>query len=141
MDTSYLERIQNLFELLKIDCNQLKPRHFGFLFIANKCLEDGIVLNLSSIAERFSISRAAVTQHVNKMIEQGVIEKYYHDGNKKNVYLRLTAEGLKRKAEFEQEYEKRLVNVIEKMGKERFEEFLDLFLEFRNYIEEERKEV
>lgn len=46
--------------------------------------------NMAMIASRLGISPSNFTRIVNKLVKKGMLEKYYVEGNRKNIVIRVT---------------------------------------------------
>ena len=46
--------------------------------------------NMAMIASRLGITPSNFTRIVNKLVEKGLLEKYYVEGNRKNIVIRVT---------------------------------------------------
>lgn len=51
------------------------------------------LVNVTELAQIMGITKGAITQVVNKLIQKGLIEKFNMPGNKKEVYFRVTESG------------------------------------------------
>ncbi len=49
--------------------------------------------NISDFSEMFSITKGAVSQTTNKLVDRGYIRKFKYEDNKKEVFLKLTDKG------------------------------------------------
>ena len=85
----------------KINVNDKKPRNFGtseLLYQSEIHFIDAIGLdgeiNASQLSEKLSISNGATTQVANKLLKKKLIDKYKKEANKKEVYFRLTEQGI-----------------------------------------------
>jgi len=94
-----LERMSAL--QYKINSNDKKPRNFGtsvLLYQSEIHLIDAIGLdreiNASQLSEKLCISNGAITQGTNKLLKKKLIEKYKKETNKKEVYFRLSKQGI-----------------------------------------------
>jgi DNA-binding MarR family transcriptional regulator len=90
-----MAKIQN-----RINSNDKKPRMFGTKHLLYQseihfidAVEPGNGLIASVIAKKLGITNGAVTQIADKLVKKNLIEKYKAPGNKKEVFIRLTAEG------------------------------------------------
>lgn len=50
-------------------------------------------LNMAGVARRLGISASAFTALVAKLEKMGLVEKYYHEGNRKNLIVLVTEQG------------------------------------------------
>lgn len=50
-------------------------------------------LNMAGVARRLGISPSAFTAMAAKLEKMGLVEKYYHEGNRKNLIVLVTAQG------------------------------------------------
>lgn len=49
--------------------------------------------NMAMIAQRLGITPSNFTRIVNKLVKKGLLEKYYMEGNRKNIIIRVTDSG------------------------------------------------
>lgn len=85
----------------RVNSNDKRPRSFGTSQLLYQseihfidAIEPGEGLNASGLSKKLGITNGAVTQTADKLIKKQLIEKYKREGNKKEVYLRLTPEGV-----------------------------------------------
>lgn len=85
----------------RISSNDKKPRSFGtdqllhhaeIHFIDAIGPEDG--LNGTQAAQKLGITNGAVTQIANKLVTKGLLTKYRKEENRKEVFLKLTDQGI-----------------------------------------------
>lgn len=50
-------------------------------------------LNMAGVARRLGVSASAFTAIVAKLEKMGLVEKYYHEGNRKNLIVLVTGQG------------------------------------------------
>ena len=101
-----MDKYQKIMERMsalqyKINVNDKKPRSFGtseLLYQSEIHFIDAIGLdgeiNASQLSEKLSISNGAITQVADKLLKKKLIDKYKKEANKKEVYFRLTAQGI-----------------------------------------------
>lgn len=84
----------------RINSNDKKPRPFGTKHSLYQseihfidAVEPGDGITVSNVARKLGITKGAVTQIANKLVNKGLVEKYKKQGNKKEVYIKLTGEG------------------------------------------------
>ncbi len=95
--------VEKMFRVYNImQENGKQPRDFGIghlLFQAELHTLSAIckheLVNASELAQIMGITKGAITQVVNKLIQKGLVEKFNMPGNKKEVYFRLTENGTK----------------------------------------------
>jgi DNA-binding MarR family transcriptional regulator len=85
----------------RVDSNDRKPRPFGTSQLLYQseihfidAIEPGEGLNASQLSEKLGITNGAVTQVAGKLLIKKLIVKYKKGNNKKEVYLKLTDEGV-----------------------------------------------
>lgn len=84
----------------RINSNDKRARSFGTSQMLHQseihfidAVEPGDGLNASCLSEKLGITNGAVTQIADKLLKKSLVEKYKKDGNKKEVYIKLTPEG------------------------------------------------
>ena len=87
--------------------------------------------NISNLAERFAVTKGAVSQTVNKLVKRGYLRKYKYDDNKKEVYIQLTEKGQQAFDNIMASYDEIAKILLEFAGKDdhklkTIHEFLDL---------------
>lgn len=95
------EIIQKLFRAID-SCveNEKIPRDYG----TGELLSQGEIqfinvvfrhpgYNTKALAKHLRLTLGAITQWGNKLEEKGLVERFRKDGNKKEIYYRLTAKG------------------------------------------------
>ncbi len=93
----HYERVNN-----KLKAYQAKPQDYGtgepiympevHLIKAAKNYPDE---NISDLAKRFAVTKGAVSQTVNKLVEREYLRKFKYEDNRKEVYIQLTGKGQK----------------------------------------------
>jgi DNA-binding MarR family transcriptional regulator len=93
---------ERVFRLVNIaNASEKKPRDFGIghvLFRAEIHTIEAIVnhpdCNASDLALRLGITNGALTQIIAKLRDKGLVDQYNFPDNRKEIYFRLTGEGL-----------------------------------------------
>lgn len=93
---------ERVFRLVNIaNASEKKPRDFGnghVLYRAEIHTIEAIVKhpdsNASDLALRLGITNGALTQIIAKLRDKGLVEQYNFPDNRKEIYFRLTREGL-----------------------------------------------
>ncbi|MBP2656639.1 MAG: MarR family transcriptional regulator [Firmicutes bacterium] len=91
-------------------------------------------VNASELAKIMGVTKGAITQVVDKLIQKGLVEKYNLPGNKKEVYFRLTEAG-QIANEVHRRYHERIhgqvISYLGELDKEKLEamgQFFDIFV-------------
>ncbi len=50
-------------------------------------------MNITKLAEMFSLTKGAISQTANKLVDRGYLRKYKYEDNKKEVFMALTDKG------------------------------------------------
>jgi DNA-binding MarR family transcriptional regulator len=118
----------------KININDKKPRSFGtseLLYQSEIHFIDAIGLdgeiNASQLSEKLSISNGATTQVADKLLKKKLIEKYKKDTNKKEVYFKLTEQGIiayKNHRKFHQVFFDKIIAYLKELNSEQIEGIL-----------------
>lgn len=91
-------------------------------------------VNASELAQIMGITKGAITQVVNKLIQKGLVEKYNLPGNKKEVYFSLTESGRianEAHCRYHDRIHGRVIEYLDKLNKEKLEaieQFFDIFV-------------
>lgn len=93
--------VDDFFSLMdSIKDEQRVPRDYGdgnLLYNSEAELVETIhnndAMNVSELSAHCGVTKSAITQICNKLIEKGILEKYSVGKNKKERYLRLTEQG------------------------------------------------
>ena len=134
----------------RIRTNDKKPRTFGtdhLLYQSEIHFIDAIGpgegLNASQISKKLGITNGAVTQVADKLVKKKLIEKYKIRGNKKEVYLRLTAEGkiaFENHKRFHQELSDRMLEYLDGLTEEQMDALFGLMEIIDRYLPDLDKE-
>lgn len=98
--------------------------------------------NVTKIANRLKMTRGAISRMAKKQISQGLVESYSLEGNKKEIYFRLTKKGEELFNEHKQRHkmwEKRDSEFFNKYSEDKLSEICTFFEEFNGYLGEQIK--
>ncbi|SMC95804.1 MarR family winged helix-turn-helix transcriptional regulator [Sporomusa malonica] len=90
-------------------------------------------VNASELAQIMGITKGAITQVVNKLIQKGLVEKYNLPGNKKEVYFSPTESGRianKAHCRYHEEIHGHVIGYLGELDEEKLEaigQFFDIF--------------
>jgi len=90
----------------------------------------------TQLAQRLGITRSAVSQMVKYLEKQGVITRVAAEVDKKIAYIEISETVLKTYAEEIDETVRIVTELVEKFGKERFEQMYSLYQEFTELAKE-----
>lgn len=94
-------------------------------------------LYLRDIADNLKISIARVSQMIEKLRDKGMI-KWMHDGKgEKGTYIQITDRGIKTVEEQHEVLNRFYGKIIERYGKDKFEQMLSMISEFEDIMNEE----
>ena len=120
----------------RIRANDKKPRTFGTAHLLYQseihfidAIGSGEGLNASQISKKMGITNGAVTQVAEKLVKKKLVERYKIQGNKKEVYLRLTTEGktaFENHKLFHQELSDRMIEYLDGLKKEQMDALFGL---------------
>ena len=99
---------------------------------------DGKRVISTQLAKALGITRAAVSQMVNRLEREGVVNRVADDVDRKIAYIELSEEVQALYEKDLKEYMDRVGQVVEKFGAERFETLYALIDEFLTLVEEEK---
>lgn len=77
-----------------------------------ECIGRNKTINATHIADELHITRGGITKIAARLIKRGLIEKYQLQGNRKEVYYKLTSAGKKTDA-VHAEMHRRLINELD----------------------------
>lgn len=98
--------------------------------------------NVTKLAESFYMTRGAISKITKKLMEKGLIESYQKDGNQKEIYFKLTAQGEsinKIHDELHNEFQERDKAVFEEITEEEYDAMLSFVEKYNRHLDEEIK--
>ncbi len=98
--------------------------------------------NVTKLAESFYMTRGAISKIAQKLIKKGIIESYQKPDNKKEIYFRLTAQGVeiyKIHEELHKEFQDRDKAVLEQVTEEQFDIMLSFVEKYNRHLDVEIK--
>jgi DNA-binding MarR family transcriptional regulator len=120
----------------RIRANDKKPRSYGTRHLLYQseihfidAIEPGAGLNASELAKKLGISSGAITQMAARLMKKKLIEKYRIEGNKKEVYLKLTSDGETAFANhrfLHRELSEKLIGYLDELTREQMEALFGL---------------
>ena len=69
--------------------SELSETEFKLISLVAEAQENNYDIKLSEISEKLNVTRSAITQVTNKLVEKKYIEKYTLETNKKEIYLKI----------------------------------------------------
>lgn len=99
--------------------------------------------NVTKIAEHMQMTRGAISKMTKKLLAKGLIEKYTLECNKKEVYFKLTEQGILLFQEHEKRHklwEKRDTEFLCRYSKDEIELIYKFMKEFNQYLGEQIEE-
>ena len=96
--------------------------------------------NVTKIAEHMQMTRGAISKMTKKLLSKGLIEKYTLESNKKEIYVRLTEQGMLLYKEHEKRHklwEKRDAKFLSRYSKEEILIITKFMKEFNEYLEDQ----
>lgn len=100
--------------------------------------------NVTKIAEHMQMTRGAISKMTKKLLAKGLIEKYTLETNKKEVYFKLTEQGMLLFKEHEKRHklwEKRDTQFLSRYSEEEIELLSKFMKEFNQYLGEQIKGI
>jgi len=98
--------------------------------------------NVTKLAESFFMTRSAISKITKKLLEKGLIESYQKPENKKEIYFRLTEEGMainKIHDDLHKEFRERDKAVFEQITEEQFDSILCFVEMYSKHLDTEIK--
>ena len=69
--------------------NELSETEFRLISLVADAQDNNYDMKLTEISEKLNVTRSAITQVTNKLVEKKYIEKYTLETNKKEIYLKI----------------------------------------------------
>lgn len=91
------------------------------------------------IAHGCFLEAGSLTSILNRMEEKGLIERKMLNGNRRTYYIFLTETGKKSQELVEQTFNKIEEQALQKISKEEFETFMEIYKKIYENLNEERK--
>jgi DNA-binding MarR family transcriptional regulator len=96
--------------------------------------------NLSEIAKRLGISKAAVSKKICILMRKKLITRYFEPNDRKNAYLRLTKQTELMFEKWEEQFVIMINKIIEELGEKETVEFLTLLQKVQGIIDSIQEE-
>jgi DNA-binding MarR family transcriptional regulator len=96
--------------------------------------------NVTKIADHMGMTRGAISKMTKKLLTKGLIEKYTLETNRKEIYFRLTDQGVllfDEHAKRHKRWEKRDMEFLSRYSEEEVKVVLHFMKEFNVYLEEQ----
>jgi len=100
--------------------------------------------NVTKLAESLYMTRGAISKMTKKLMEKGLIESYQKPDNKKEIYFRLTEQGLriyKVHEELHKSFQERDKAVFEQISDEQFDSVISFVEKYCRHLDEEIKKM
>jgi DNA-binding MarR family transcriptional regulator len=103
--TAWMGKYRDLVELLIRMCNTYADRYMVQVYFNSDVLLSAAQIQtieylleapdekMIDLARRLGVARSTLSKGVQKLALKGLLEKYQKEGNKKDIYLRVTAKG------------------------------------------------
>ena len=94
--------------------------------------------NVTKVAEHMGMTRGAISKMTKKLLAKGLIEKYTLETNKKEIYFRLTEQGMVLFKEHEKrhkQWEKRDMQFLDRFSKDEIAVIMKFMKEFNEHLE------
>lgn len=107
-----------------------------------ECIGRNADSNVTKLAESLYMTRGAISKITKKLMEKGLIESYQKPDNKKEVYFRLTEQGIviyKIHEELHNEFKERDKAVFEQVTEEQFDMMLSFMEKYSRHLDAEIK--
>lgn len=138
-----MEELWNLFSKRSwIDGIKMKEKLNGYYPSEIHCVEyigKNIDTNVKKLSEVFNMTTSAISKLTKKMIKKNLIESYQKPDNKKEIYFKLTEQGIKINNIHEQlhkEYEKRDKDVFEQITQEQYDAIISFAKLYNNHLDD-----
>lgn len=112
---------QHLHMLLSINNLDLtKTQLKAILIIANEQ-----TMSMSELADHMCISREQATRVINLLADRGLIHREIHPGNRRQIDIRLSSQGITCLEDMKATYSELLFSSLDRLGPEELQKFLD----------------
>ena len=136
---SIAKKMENISLVDRNTClNDSELRMLGEIFMAKR---EGKRLISTQLADRLNITRSAISQMVNKLEKDGIVQRVPDAVDRKIAYVELTDEAKALYLEDMKVYEPFMERVVSKYGVERFHELCKLMDSFYELMKEEKKKL
>ncbi|RWR13656.1 MarR family transcriptional regulator [Siminovitchia fortis] len=92
-------------------------------------------IRASELADLLFVHRSAITVRVDKLVKKGLLERERDEGDRRNVYLRVSEKGMEFYRTLESKINEFVEAIIRDIPKEEMENFLNVFEKIATYIE------
>lgn len=92
-------------------------------------------IRASELADLLFVHRSAITVRADKLVKKGLLERERDEEDRRNVYLRVSKEGIKFYETLEGKINEFVQAIIQDIPKEEMENFLNVFEKIATYIE------
>ncbi|MBP1755281.1 MAG: MarR family transcriptional regulator [Firmicutes bacterium] len=109
-----------------------------------ECIGKNVDSNVTKLAESLYMTRGAISKMTKKLMEKGLIESYQKPDNKKEIYFRLTEQGLriyKVHEELHKSFQERDKAVFEQISDEQFDSVISFVEKYCRHLDEEIKKM
>lgn len=107
-----------------------------------ECIGKNADSNVTKLAESLYMTKGAISKLTKKLIEKGLIESYQKPDNKKEIYFRLTEQGIviyNIHEELHKEFQERDKAVFEQVTEEQFDGMLSFIDRYSRHLDAEIK--
>ena len=112
---------QHLHMLLSInDLDLTKTQLKAILIIANEQ-----TMSMSELADRMCISREQAMRIINPLADRGLIHREIHPGNRRQIDIRLSTQGITCLEDMKATYSELLFSSLDRLEPEELQKFLD----------------
>nr|WP_150267472.1 MarR family transcriptional regulator [Paenibacillus tepidiphilus] len=98
--------------------------------------------NVTKLAESFYMTKGAISKLTKKLIEKGLIESYQKPDNRKEIYFKLTEQGIAVydiHDELHKEFQERDKAVFEQVTEEQYDSMLSFIAKYSRHLDAEIK--
>lgn len=135
-------KISALFEAFfacqKMLLNSLNQRDIPFTrhqFYTLFALAGKDAMSMGQVAESIAASREQATRVVAPLVEDGYVERFYDETNRKRVFVRLTEQGRSYVRKEQRQAREQLASRFERLSPRELERFLDNVSELKGILE------
>ncbi|MDR0831627.1 MAG: MarR family transcriptional regulator [Bacillales bacterium] len=111
------------------------------LFLINSLNIAEKEMNLTEIARELKITKAALSQKINKLSFQGLIQRYSKDNDRKNAYIKLTSKGKEIFDNWNRNLNLIIEKIVNEVGEEEVSKLVETVKKIRKVIMEIKEEI
>lgn len=126
------------FNATKFDAMIKKTEKFTLMLILD--LSKNQQVTTSMVADKLGVTLAAVSHHINSLVEEGYIERQISPDDRRVIFLNLTKKGMTFVLELKKKHHQKINALAQYLGKDDTQKIIDLLKKINNFIQINRRE-